>query len=205
MEKPLILNNERLAFRMGRAWFKCRSFSPIPFILLFFILKPDFFPSLEVRLFLLGLVLVSEGLRIWAVGFAGSSTRTRGDSVPVLVVAGPYRWVRNPLYIANIGMYSAVGFLFGQWYLSIAFFFYSCLQYSFIVHYEETILEKIFGEPYQQFKHEVPRWMPRTNPARATSDHSFSLLKAIKSEKSTFYSMMGVTLLFSIKHFFLSA
>jgi protein-S-isoprenylcysteine O-methyltransferase Ste14 len=99
--------------RIGRTWFKWRSFSPIPFFILFVVLKPSFTPSaLQMSVYLIGLV-AAEMLRLFAVGYAGSATRTRGDTVPALVHAGPYRHVRNPLYVANILMYTCAGLVFG--------------------------------------------------------------------------------------------
>jgi protein-S-isoprenylcysteine O-methyltransferase Ste14 len=188
-----------LSAQIGRTWFRWRSFAPVPLFLMLFLLPADFIcSSVQYSLLVLGVAL-AEGLRIWAVGHAGSNTRTRGDTVQQLVHAGPYCHVRNPLYIANIAMYTLCGVIFGFGLLSLFIFIYSIVEYYFIVSFEEQILSKTFGESYVQYTQTVPRWIPSFKPRCASSGHSFDLWRALKSEKSTFYSMTAMALGFFIK------
>lgn len=189
--------------QIGRTWFRWRSFSPVPLFLMLFLLPADFICSnLQYGLLVAGVVL-AEGLRLWAVGYAGSTTRTRGDTVQQLVHAGPYRYVRNPLYIANIVMYTLCGVIFGFRLLSLFIFVYSSVEYFFIVSFEEQILSKTFGQSYLEYMRSVPRWVPALRPACSSSEHHFSFLQALKSEKSTFYSMGAMVIGFLIKSFLL--
>ncbi len=192
-----------ISARIGRTWFRWRSFSPVPLFVMLFLLPADFTcSSLQYGLWIFG-VLLAEGLRVWAVGYAGSTTRTRGESVQQLVHAGPYRFVRNPLYIANIAMYTLCGVIFGFGLLSIFIFIYSSVEYYFIVSFEEQVLSKTFGQNYVNYTQQVPRWIPSFKPSCSSSDHEFNLWRALKSEKSTFYSMGAMTLGFFVKTIFL--
>lgn len=185
--------------RVGRTWFKWRSFSPVPFFLLMVILPSDFKPEGWALALPLVILVAAEALRIWAVGHAGSATRTRGDTVPELVHAGPYRYVRNPLYIANIALYSFLGVACGFYYLSFVTFVVSVLEYVFIVQFEEYVLQRTFGADYQEFLAKVPRWVPALTPQISATRHQFSLGRGIRSEKSTLLCMAAMLALILVK------
>ena len=86
-------------------FFKNRSYTPIPlvFILIYFT-QPTFFGIL------LGLVviLIGESIRIYANRYAGGVTRTTKVGAKKLCTAGPFAYVRNPLYVGNMVIYTGV-------------------------------------------------------------------------------------------------
>lgn len=188
--------------KVGRLWFKYRSHSPIPLFLLLILLPADFDPSRAFLVGVIGLILFAEVTRIWAVGYAGSATRTRGDQVNDFVHTGPWRFVRNPLYLANIIMYVCCGVLFGSFYLSVVFFFYFVLQYSFIVSFEEELLERTFGEKYQDYKRRVPRWLFSLVPLIPKSPHPFHLVPALRSERATLIAIVAMAIILLIKRIY---
>jgi protein-S-isoprenylcysteine O-methyltransferase Ste14 len=175
----------------------------VPFFILMLVLPPDFHGSTPVILIALLGIILAEALRLWAVGYAGSSTRTRGDYVPELVHAGPFCHVRNPLYVANIVLYTLTGVVFGFVWLSLVLFVYSCAQYLLIVCYEEEILEATFHEKYVAYRSAVPRWIPTLFPAIQSSRQCFSLKSALRSERSTLTVMGTLVVFWFVKYFLL--
>jgi protein-S-isoprenylcysteine O-methyltransferase Ste14 len=76
-----------------------------------------------------------------------------------LVRDGPFRFTRNPMYLALCLLQVALGFFLNDW---ITLFF--VVPLAVILHYgvvlrEESYLAAKFGEPYLQYKREVRRWI----------------------------------------------
>jgi protein-S-isoprenylcysteine O-methyltransferase Ste14 len=114
----------------------------------------------ELWVFILGLVIVSAGLgiRYWAVSYIGTISRTRAERYGPLMSDGPFALVRNPLYVGNFLIW--IGFAISSglmWMLPIAWALFA-LQYSAIVRFEEAALTRHFGESYETYLREVPRW-----------------------------------------------
>jgi protein-S-isoprenylcysteine O-methyltransferase Ste14 len=190
--------NTRLA-QIGRAWFRWRGVSPVPFFLLMLVLPAQVrWEAGALALFLLA-ALAAEAVRIWAVGYMGSATRTREDGVPALVHAGPLRHVRNPLYIANAVLYFVVGLMAGHVTLSLLLLAYTALQYTCIVAFEEDRLHRIFGSAYAVYQTQVPRWAVSPTARCRASDHQFSLKRALRSERGTFFVMAVLIAAIAVK------
>jgi len=90
----------------------------------------------------------------------GRGTPAPFDPPRRLVVAGPYRWVRNPMYIgAGLALIGASLF-----YWSLAMITYSILffiiAHIFVILYEEPILKRTFGLEYEVYCRRVRRWLP---------------------------------------------
>ncbi len=96
------------AGRVRQAAFRFRSFTPIPFLILAVAFARPVFWGLVTGFFM---ICIGELLRFWAVSVAGGETRTtriphgRGD----LVTDGPFAYLRNPMYVGNLIIYSGVG------------------------------------------------------------------------------------------------
>lgn len=141
------------------------------------------------------LVVLGEGVRLWAIGYAGEPTRKQELDAPVLITSGPYSLVRNPLYFGNIcnGMALALaacgGYRGGDlpwmfWTLPLVAVCSLAAVYGSIVALEEEFLEEQFGEEYRRYRAEVPALLPRRLKARAGVG-SFCLSRALTFEKST--------------------
>jgi protein-S-isoprenylcysteine O-methyltransferase Ste14 len=113
-----------------------------------------------------GMIMVAIGtaLALWCVFtfvFIGKGTPAPFDPPRKLVVRGPYRFVRNPMYI-GAGMTLAGAALY---YQSLSIFIYTCLffliTHLFVVLYEEPTLRRTFGDEYEEYFHRVRRWIPK--------------------------------------------
>jgi protein-S-isoprenylcysteine O-methyltransferase Ste14 len=113
-----------------------------------------------------GMIMVTIGtvIALWCVFtfvFIGKGTPAPFDPPRKLVIRGPYRFVRNPMYI-GAGMTLAGAALF---YESLSIFIYTCsfflITHLFVVLYEEPTLRRTFGDEYEGYFGRVSRWLPR--------------------------------------------
>lgn len=149
--------------------------------------------------------LLGECLRFWAIGFTGGPTRGISLEAPRLVSAGPYAYLRNPLYLGNLlnGMAVTVagsGHLnLGQAALVLAI---STLMlwafYRVIIGLEEQFLGDSFPDEYPAYCLAVPRLLPRLSAA-GPQQGRFSLDQALFFEKSTFFWFLVVWTLLCLR------
>jgi protein-S-isoprenylcysteine O-methyltransferase Ste14 len=93
--------------------------------------------------------------------FVGRGTPAPFDPPRRLVVRGPYRLVRNPMYLgAGLAMAGAAVF-----YQSLALLAYAgvflLVSHLFVVLYEEPALRRAFEGDYEAYCGRVGRWWPR--------------------------------------------
>jgi len=81
---------------------------------------------------------------------------------PSLVATGPYRWVRNPMYISALLVVLGEAWLFLAPELLVYAGAMALCFHLFVIGYEEPTLARKFGETYAEYKHEVRRWIPRS-------------------------------------------
>jgi protein-S-isoprenylcysteine O-methyltransferase Ste14 len=93
--------------------------------------------------------------------FIGRGTPAPFDPPRRLVVLGPYRFVRNPMYL-GAGLALAGAALF---YQSIRLLAYAgvflVITHIFVVSYEEPTLRRIFDGDYETYCERVGRWWPK--------------------------------------------
>jgi protein-S-isoprenylcysteine O-methyltransferase Ste14 len=82
-----------------------------------------------------------------------------------LVVEGPYRYVRNPLYDGDFCLIVGTALLTQSWALMLLAAIY-LVQLALQLPLEERELRERFGIPYQRYCELVPRFVPRRRPVR---------------------------------------
>jgi protein-S-isoprenylcysteine O-methyltransferase Ste14 len=115
---------------------------------------------------LIGLLPFCAGivLYLWCAGaftYVGHGTPAPIDAPVFLVRAGPYQWVRNPMYIGVLSVWFGEVILFHSLVLACCGLLIAGIVHLFVVFYEEPSLRRQFGERYETYLQTVPRWLPR--------------------------------------------
>src|SRR2546423_4045228 len=112
-----------------------------------------------------GLVVIVVGFALalwcWSVfGLHGKGTPAPFDPPRRLVVRGPYRYVRNPMYIAGVLMVLGQAITFASIPLLEYAAFFWLVVHVFVVIYEDPTLKRSFGAEYIDYRAGVRRWIP---------------------------------------------
>lgn len=102
------------------------------------------------------LVLLGQNLRISSRGFKAEFSKMGF----ALVCNGPYKLVRNPMYLGILLIGVGISLILFQWWVVILFLAVFLSRYLFLTLSEEEKLENMFKEEYRQYKLAVPRIFP---------------------------------------------
>ena len=103
---------------------------------------------------------------VWDFGHTGHGTPAPIAPPQKLVVVGFYRFVRNPMYLGFFIGWIGLWVVFGHpnTILILCAAAVVLAVHLFVLLYEEPISHKKFGPDYDQFRQNVPRWLPRLHP-----------------------------------------
>jgi protein-S-isoprenylcysteine O-methyltransferase Ste14 len=107
-------------------------------------------------LFAAGLVLTWWGLSTFA--------RLRTGIMPdrparQLVITGPYRRSRNPMFVGFVGLYLGLALMLNMAWPLVLLPVVILLLNATVVRHEERYLERLFGASYRDYCARVPRWL----------------------------------------------
>ncbi|NHZ86529.1 MAG: isoprenylcysteine carboxylmethyltransferase family protein [Planctomycetia bacterium] len=181
-------------------FFKNRSYTPIPLVLLLLFFSNPYQPVIYLGFILLTL---GELCRVWAVSYAGGRTRTTKVGAPKLCTSGPFAYVRNPLYLGNMIIYSGVVLIAGGpqvlLMLGITLLFF-IIQYLLIVSLEQETLTNLFGKEYLTYCENVPALIPRLTAWKdGVIQEPLGFDKVFKPEKNTFLNILLILILIFIR------
>ena len=129
-------------------------------------------PSVSSIVAGLAIAVIGELIRCWAVGYSGVTTRDNAVIAPALFTAGPYAYVRNPLYVGNF--VTALGFAIAfvgsnapveAAVLIVVSLAWMIAVYATIIPHEERYLRSQFGAAFDAYCAAVPPIFPHLRPA----------------------------------------
>lgn len=111
----------------------------------------------------LGAVIAAAGLILIAIT-AGLFHRAGTNPPPwmpttSLVLSGPYRWSRNPMYLGMIALYVGLAIALDSLIALILLPFVILWLRTQVIALEEQYLETKFGDGYREYKARVRRWV----------------------------------------------
>jgi protein-S-isoprenylcysteine O-methyltransferase Ste14 len=117
--------------------------------------------------------LIAAGGVVVIAGFIRFATEGSGIPLPAapnsrrLAVGGPYRHVRNPLYLAIVVAITAQALLFSRPVLRAYAAVLLAAFVAFVRWYEEPSLARRFGAEYEACRAQVPGWWPHWRRPRS--------------------------------------
>ncbi|MEM9175794.1 MAG: isoprenylcysteine carboxylmethyltransferase family protein [Myxococcota bacterium] len=97
-------------------------------------------------------ILLGGALHLWSKGCLEQNRR--------LITAGPYRFVRNPFYLANALIDAGLCLVIGVPWIGLVFGLLWFLAYRDTIEGEERTLTRLFPEAYPRYRAVVPRLFP---------------------------------------------
>lgn len=115
-----------------------------------------------------GIALIAAATLVMIVAFARFPVEGGGVPFPTnppssdrVIVGGPYRYVRNPMYVAFVVAIVGLTLLLARPVLLIYAAAFGVAIAAFVHWYEEPTMRKRFGEHYLAYCRQVPGWLPR--------------------------------------------
>ena len=189
------------ASRTGGWLFRQRTWLPLPLIAALLLIPPPAdAPRHALPLIGVAIVAVGEAVRLWAVLHIGAISRTRSDRLGPLVASGPFGYVRNPLYLGNILLWTGFSIVARHVWLTPFIVVLLALEYHAIVRWEEQLLASRIGEPYARYVRDVPRWLPSLTTRASSNERTvFSWRATLFSERGTLIAIAAGFFLLWIK------
>jgi len=107
----------------------------------------------------IALIVAGEAIRCWANGYVGQSKVNQGGSGR-LITAGPYAFVRHPLYLGTFLIGSGFAFIAGNFWIGLAAIACFVASYRAKMGEEEQLLREECGPEYSRYRVSVPSLIP---------------------------------------------
>jgi len=78
-----------------------------------------------------------------------------------LVTAGPYRWIRHPIYSAFVLILGAILFISANWLIGFCWAGMTMLEILSRIRFEESLMLEYFGSEYREYMETTGAFMPK--------------------------------------------
>lgn len=145
----------------------------VPFLIMFLSndtsLGWNLHPSLDTPIIILGLAVILSGLALLAMTIRMFSRIGKGTLAPwaptaELVVEGLYGRTRSPMILGVLIVLVGEVIVLSSLGIFLWFVFFAIGNHFYFIRFEEPGLLDRFGDAYQKYKENVPRWIPRRKP-----------------------------------------
>lgn len=114
--------------------------------------------------------LAGHALRVWGTAYLSSGVVWNANTTSGgLLLSGPYRYVRNPLYLGNLLVALGIG-LIGPPFCTLIIVLGVTAFVMRLISVEERYLTAAHGQAYREYTRVVPRLIPRLTPAPVATD-----------------------------------
>lgn len=103
-----------------------------------------------------GFFAIYELLFVAKVDFLSKEPHAKPST---LAISGPYKYTRNPIYIAALMFFSGLGLRFESVTTLVVVILLFLIFHFWFIRYEENKLEEVFGSEYLEYKNRVKRWI----------------------------------------------
>jgi len=125
------------------------------------VLKPSMFVSFPYNwigaiIFLIGFILMMQAHN----HFTKNETPVTHAQTPTkLVIEGPYKFTRNPMYVAGALIFLGIAVMVGTWPFVLSWLLMGAILNWIYIPWEEKRMEELFGKEYLSFKKQKRRWI----------------------------------------------
>ena len=125
------------------------------------VILPLWTEAIGIIFLIFGFILMFSCIGVFIL--IGKGTPAPLDPPREFVAVGPYRFVRNPMYIGGWITYAGFGLYVQSISIILLAFCWLVLIHFLVIFYEEPVLKKRFGNSYIEYTNSVKRWIPRLN------------------------------------------
>jgi protein-S-isoprenylcysteine O-methyltransferase Ste14 len=112
------------------------------------------------------LAIIGEAIRLWSNGYIGHNkvnrTQKNTGQAPIgrLITAGPYAYVRHPLYLGTLLILAGICVAAANIIFAIIVLGLFVYVYQRKMSEEESLISDEIGAGYADYKRNVPQWIP---------------------------------------------